>query len=501
MIRGLYKTGVGGRKRAERKKRHLLFESLEDRRLLTLIPVAPQLPLVNFNGTGPSLVYDAPSQAFGIVARALSFFDGVNAPKPIIGTRSTDIHVTVDSSGSLVGGVPGDDFLLVGTIDNNGNGVVDAGDTSGTLLAGEVLQFGFQDSGGTTDKFDFRFQPTGGLLVNPYYLGKDIAVTVTSVNSTFTGNFSTNFQGTPKGNIGPIDPLPPQGRIGNFVWTDRNTNGLQDGGEPGRDGISVDLYRDVNGNGTAEPGGADGGAIASTATAGGGLYQFTGLAAGSYFVRFLPPVGQSFTARDAGLDDTVDSDADPAMGFTAVFPLAAGQSDLTRDAGLVPIDLELEKTVDAATPVVGSQVTYTVLVRNAAGNSTATGVEVTDSLPTGTTYVSSTASQGGYNSLTGVWTVGTLAGGSSATLDITATVDTLGTKINTAEATKADQPDTDSTPGNANPAEDDQVQRTDRSATAAQWQGRRPRLEGPRCRWPAGRGRAGPRWHPGQLVP
>ena len=254
----------------------------------------------------------------------------------------------------------------------------------------------------------------------------------------------------------PIDVQPlANAEIGDLVWTDVNADGLQDAGEPGRDGIPVNLYRDLDNDGTAEPGGDDGAPFASTVTAGGGLYLFSGLVAGKYFVQFLPPAGQLFTALDAG-SDTGDSDADPATGLTAVFTLATSQLDLTRDAGLLPIDLELEKTVDNAAPVEGSQVVFSLVVRNAAGSSTATGVEVTDLLPAGLTCDTAAVSQGSYDSNTGLWIVGTLAGGESATLDITATVDTLGTKVNTAEVTRADQPDTDSTPGNANPAEDDQ---------------------------------------------
>ena len=423
---------------------------------MALLPVSPQLPLVNFTGPVGSLTYDASTQSFDMVAPPLAFFDGVGTPKSILAPRSTDIHIKVDNAGNLIGGVPGDDFSLTGTIDMNGNGVADAGDISGTLLTGEVLQFGYEDSAGTTDKFDFRFQPTGGLLVNPYYQGKDIGISLTSENSNFTGTFSANFLGKPKGNVGPIDPVPQLGQIGNLVWTDRNTNGLQDAGEPGRDGIPVNLYRDVNGNGIAEPGGADGAPILNTVTAGGGLYSFNNVPAGNYFVEFLPPSGQLLTTPNVGANDNIDSDAAPATGLTAVFPLAAGQTDLKWDAGLRPIDLELDKTVNNATPQVGSQVTFTVLVRNVAGFSTATGVEVTDVLPAGTTFVSSTATQGAYNSGTGVWTVGTLAGASSATLTLTATVNTAGAKINTGEVTKANQPDTDSTPGNGNPNEDDQ---------------------------------------------
>ena len=244
--------------------------------------------------------------------------------------------------------------------------------------------------------------------------------------------------------------------VGNFVWTDLNVNGLQDVGEPGRNGVTVNLYRDVNGNGTPEPGGADGGAIATTLTAGGGLYLFSGLSAGNYFVQFQPPSGQVFTLRDAGVNDNIDSDADPMTGLTAVFPLAANQSDLKWDAGLRPIDLSLTKTVNNDVPPVGTNVIFMVTVMNEPGFSTATGVEVTDVLPAGLTYVSSSASQGSYNSGTGVWTIGTIPAGGTATLSITATVTTPGTKVQTAQVSLANEPDVDSTPGNSVPTEDDQ---------------------------------------------
>ncbi|MCB0598708.1 MAG: DUF11 domain-containing protein, partial [Phaeodactylibacter sp.] len=71
------------------------------------------------------------------------------------------------------------------------------------------------------------------------------------------------------------------------------------------------------------------------------------------------------------------------------------------------IDLELEKTVDNSAPNVGDNVTFTVVLTNQ-GPNTATGVAVTDQLPSGYTYASSTASDGTYNPATGLWTVGNL---------------------------------------------------------------------------------------------
>ncbi|WP_284653683.1 T9SS type A sorting domain-containing protein [Flavobacterium terrisoli] len=107
-------------------------------------------------------------------------------------------------------------------------------------------------------------------------------------------------------------------------------------------------------------------------------------------------------------------------------------------------DLSVLKTPSSATPIVGSNVTFTILAANA-GPRDADGVTVTDVLPNGYTYVSSTVSTGTYNNGTGVWTIGNLNAGSNATLTITATVRATGSYANTATIT-GNQPDPN--PGN-----------------------------------------------------
>ena len=110
-------------------------------------------------------------------------------------------------------------------------------------------------------------------------------------------------------------------------------------------------------------------------------------------------------------------------------------------------DLSVTKSVDNDVPNEGDTIVYTITVSNA-GPDTATNVEVTDQLPDGVTYVSDDGG-GDYDSGTGVWDVGDVANGGSATLDITATVDagTGGdTIINDAEVTAVDQADPN--PGN-----------------------------------------------------
>ena len=96
-------------------------------------------------------------------------------------------------------------------------------------------------------------------------------------------------------------------------------------------------------------------------------------------------------------------------------------------------DLSLTKTVNIPTPDVGTEVVFTITVSNA-GPANATGVVVTDQLPSGFTYVTD-SSGGAYNPATGAWTAGTLAVGASQALNITATVKDTGNYINRAEVT------------------------------------------------------------------
>jgi uncharacterized repeat protein (TIGR01451 family) len=177
-----------------------------------------------------------------------------------------------------------------------------------------------------------------------------------------------------------------------------------------------------------------------------GFYRFADIDPGNYYVVFVAPAGQVFTTRFAGavgVDSNVDS-----TGRSNTFTLASGVNDFSIDAGLRPIDLSLTKSVSNANPQLGTNVTFTVSVSNASGFSNATGVTVKDTLPSGLSYVSDN-SGGSYNSSTGIWTIGSLVSGASATLQIVATASTGGTKTNLAQVQTANVPDVDSTPGNA----------------------------------------------------
>ncbi|MBZ0198961.1 MAG: choice-of-anchor A family protein [Ignavibacteriaceae bacterium] len=371
-------------------------------------------------------------------------------------------------------------------------------------------------------------------IANAVISGASSAYTPSQVNDALT-SLNENFDdGTV--NQGYLDCGVPFASIGNKVWNDVNKNGKQDNGEAGVPGVVVNLYNcsDVF--------------ISTTSTDANGIYTFGNLVPGDYYVEFVLPANSAFTAKDQGSNDAKDSDADVLTGKTTCTSLAAGEDDMTWDAGIYsltpcvtgwngtlgldepvcyetpqpvivggsvthtpnpskakmqtwwrvvfPIDLttgynytntqilndttfqitanwpgiryndtqvEVEYGVSIldcdgnviGTPITkkvfwnpticpppppneadvkvvktaskdsvqnGDNVTYTILATNM-GPKDATGVVVTDVLPAGVDFISSSATVGAYNDVTGVWSIGNLANGANATLTITVKVD------------------------------------------------------------------------------
>ena len=121
-------------------------------------------------------------------------------------------------------------------------------------------------------------------------------------------------------------------------------------------------------------------------------------------------------------------------------------------------DLSLTKSVSNAAPAFGASINYVLSVTNASGSAlTATGVTVADNLPAGFNFTGASGF-GSYNSITGVWTVGSIPAGTTRTLTISGTVAaTAGASVtNSAEISASSAFDFDSTPGNGAAGEDDQ---------------------------------------------
>lgn len=97
-------------------------------------------------------------------------------------------------------------------------------------------------------------------------------------------------------------------------------------------------------------------------------------------------------------------------------------NNVSSDPTLIPsADLAVVKSINTASPSVGEQVVYTIVVTNY-GPSDATNARLTDVLPAALAFDGYTASQGTYDSTTGVWSIGSLAKGISARLSLEATV-------------------------------------------------------------------------------
>jgi|GEM_PF-2180346 len=129
--------------------------------------------------------------------------------------------------------------------------------------------------------------------------------------------------------------------IGDYVWYDRNRDGLQSAGEPAVPGVTVNLL-DAAGNPAVLPGGA----AVTTVTDANGFYSFNNLIGGvTYVVQFVKPADTVFTTQDVTVnpDDAKDSDADLVTGkVTVVAPVTGLNSRTTPDdpkidAGLIEL--------------------------------------------------------------------------------------------------------------------------------------------------------------------
>jgi len=140
--------------------------------------------------------------------------------------------------------------------------------------------------------------------------------------------------------------------------------------------------------------------------------------------------------------------ADPVLNTATVthsdqFDPAVGNNESGVTVNGRQIDIAVLKVVDNTAPNVGDTVSFTITAHNN-GPDDASGVDVTDVLPAGLTYVSSLPSQGSYDEVSGVWTVGALpaaGAGATATLSIDARVDQAGALTNTATLSASNEPD------------------------------------------------------------
>lgn len=254
--------------------------------------------------------------------------------------------------------------------DSNGNGIQDPGEAA---IAGVVVRLHDMDNGGaqvgsatTNASGQYLFggltniNMTVGTVLSQrnYEVRIDLAdvalpspvVTVVNANGIASNDnttdlsdndavaiggdaviaFTTGLDGANNHTLDFGFSVPSLLSLGDFVWYDTNQDGTQSVGEPGVNGVTVNLYANAA---------CSGAAVSTTTTVNGGLpaadgfYEFTGLAAGMYCVEFAGlPAGHQFTSQNVGGDDSIDSDADTGTGRVQNINLTA--DDPSIDAGV-----------------------------------------------------------------------------------------------------------------------------------------------------------------------
>ncbi|PIQ62061.1 MAG: hypothetical protein COV99_07280, partial [Bacteroidetes bacterium CG12_big_fil_rev_8_21_14_0_65_60_17] len=246
---------------------------------------------------------------------------------------------------------------------------------------------------------------------------------------------------------------PGANEILGTVFIDANQDGFLSGGEGGQGGVTVNVYRDTNGNGQR-----DGGEplFSTTVSAGNGTYSVPVPTVGHFVIETDFP--GSYPANALLTTDNIE------LAFFNGF----GQTDANNNFGFFAgggpgpdeIDLALDKSVDVAAVQVGGTITYTLTLTNSSdADVAATGIEIWDTFPHALIQVQSTTPAAGVlvNNVNGTlkWNVASLAPGASTQLTIVAEAVATGTAENCAEVGVATGDDPNSTPGNGQNQEDD----------------------------------------------
>lgn len=252
--------------------------------------------------------------------------DPVTGRTEVVALAAGEINDTIDGGVYYLSAIG--DFVWD---DLNANGVQDAGEPGipdigvHLLVEGSVISSTITDEDGFylfTDldfgDYSVRFDRVPGYFVSPQQASGNDATDsdpdpISLETRTLQIRESMLFLNFDAGFYRPS-------MLGDFVWEDLNSNGIQEAGEPPIAGVTVELL-------------SGGAVISTTVTDGSGLYLFEGLDVGSYRVRFVSPAGHHVTRRHIGGDRTIDSDIDPITNATDAISVTQPITDLTRDAG------------------------------------------------------------------------------------------------------------------------------------------------------------------------
>ncbi len=318
---------------------------------------------ITFSVGAPSVVQDAVSGTgdLGLVAGTLTLGDSgvVETHNGILQVPAGTLFVNeqTTASANVAGGTLGGGGSIGGAVTLSGGGTIAPGLSPGIISTGDLSGVGtyeFEIEGATPGSGHDQIAVTGTVDL----AGSTLSLSgshVPAVHDSFvlidndgadavTGTFTGFPEGTQFAFNGVTLAITYAGgdgndvvlfettiSVSNFVWEDLNGNGFQEFGEPGIDGVSVELR--------TSPGDV---LVASDTTAGGGFYLFTGLTPGDYFVRFTPPATPPmsepyeftlFRTVALTLNSDIPNEFSQSVEDTNPFTLSIGDNRNDIDAG------------------------------------------------------------------------------------------------------------------------------------------------------------------------
>jgi len=339
----------------------------------------PQLPT---DGNGDAYVLSTANSPLSVTLTAGQVYADADFGFSPGGSIGDTVYRDDDGNGDQSPSEPGIANVTVTLYDDvDGDGVYDPG--TDTLIATTTT-----DANGN---YSFTGLPAGDYVVVVDLADPDLPSTTVTADPDGTLNGETGVTLLPGQTVNFADfGVQPPGVLGDTLWIDADGDGLYDSlTEEGIAYVTVNLYNDVNGNGTYEPGTDT--LLATTETDADGIYTFGDLADGNYVV-VVDTADPDFPAN---VTQTYDPSAGQGNGCTVCdsvggATITAGSSNFGIDFGyqkaMVAV-LEIDKDTLTPTSYAGGTATYTLRVGNV-GTLAATLVTLSDTLPAGFTYAS-----------------------------------------------------------------------------------------------------------------
>jgi hypothetical protein len=263
---------------------------------------------------------------------AMVTFNGMRINLPLAAPYSAGGRVWLDEDADAVqdAGEDGIANVVVELLDTNSVAVAE----TLTDLEGRY-RFAWLDAGTHIVRVDTASM-SAGLAANQTYdpdatLDHQTVVALSADTPAAAADFGYNWapSGAVQGDAGA-------GAIGDRIWIDANGDGIQDPGEPGLAGVTVQLYHDSNSNGVYDALYTVGGYNPTTTNDAAGSYRFDELPPGAYVVIVNGGVTPAGYTQTGDPDDFGTAATAPDDRTTTAIILAPGDVFVNADFGYQP---------------------------------------------------------------------------------------------------------------------------------------------------------------------